>query len=261
MKISLITVSYNSAATIEDTFNSVLTQTYSDVEYIVVDGNSTDNTIDIIKEYEKRFDGKMRWVSEPDKGLYDAINKGIKMATGDIVGVIHSDDFYMYDTVLEQIVKAFTKETNIQVVFGDVRFVNPDNLQKTVRYYSSKNFTLRRFRFGFMPAHPTFFTYKSNFENLGDYKTIYTIAADFELLLRFLYIHKLPYRYLPLDMIIMRTGGLSTKSYKSNILLNKEIVKACKENGLYTNLPLVWLKYFVKIFELVKTKEDKKGGQ
>ena len=233
----------------------MLAQTYSDLEYIVVDGNSTDNTIDIIQEYEKRFDGKMRWISEPDNGLYDAINKGIQMATGDIVGIIHSDDFYAHNTVLEQVAEAFKKDTNIQAVFGDVRFVNPDDLNKTVRYYSSKKFATKRFRFGFMPAHPTFFTYKSNFEKLGYYETNYKIAADFELLLRFLYIHKLPYRYLPLDMITMRTGGLSTKSYKSNILLNKEIVKACKRNGVYTNLFLVYLKYFVKIFELVNRRE------
>jgi len=259
MKISLITVSYNSSTTIEDTFNSVLSQTYPDVEYIVVDGNSTDNTINIIKEYESRFDGKMRWISEPDNGLYDAINKGIQMATGDIVGIIHSDDFYAHNTVLEQVAETFKKDTNIQTVFGDVRFVNPDDLNKTVRYYSSKKFTPKRFRFGFMPAHPTFFTYKSNYEKVGYYETNYKIAADFELLLRFLYIHKLPYRYLPLDMIIMRTGGLSTKSYKSNILLNKEIVKACKRNGVYTNLFLVYLKYFVKIFELINRREGRKG--
>ena len=256
MKISLITVSYNSAATISDTFDSVLAQTYSDLEYIVVDGNSTDNTNDIIQEYEKRFDGKMRWISEPDNGLYDAINKGIQMATGNIVGIIHSDDFYAYNTALEKVAETFKEDTNIQAVFGDVRFVNPDDLNKTVRYYSSKKFTPKRFRFGFMPAHPTFFTYKSNFDTLGYYETNYKIAADFELLLRFLHIHKLPYRYLPLDMITMRTGGLSTKSYKSNILLNKEIVKACKRNGVYTNLFLVYLKYFVKIFELVNRRES-----
>ena len=255
MKISLITVSYNSAATISDTFDSVLAQTYSDLEYIVVDGNSTDNTIDIIQEYEKRFNGKMRWISELDNGLYDAINKGIKMATGNIVGIIHSDDFYAHNTVLEQIAETFKKDTNIQTVFGDVRFVNPDDLNKTVRYYSSKKFTPKRFRFGFMPAHPTFFAYKSNFEKVGYYETNYKIAADFELLLRFLYIHKLSYCYLPLDMITMRTGGLSTKSYKSNILLNKEIVKACKRNGVYTNLFLVYLKYFVKIFEFINKRK------
>ena len=217
MKISLITVSYNSASTISDTFESVLAQTYSDLEYIVVDGSSSDGTVEIIKEYENKFNGKLRWISQPDKGLYDAINKGIQMATGDIVGIIHSDDFYAHNTVLGQIAETFNQNTNTQVVFGDVRFVRPDNLKKTIRYYSSAKFTPKRFRFGFMPAHPTFFTYKSNFEKLGYYETNYKIAADFELLLRFLKIHKLPYRYLPLDMIIMRTGGLSTNSYKSNL--------------------------------------------
>ena len=254
MKFSLITVSFNSASSISDTFDSVLSQTYPDLEYIVIDGNSTDNTINIIKEYEVRFKGKMRWISEPDKGLYDAINKGIQMATGDIVGIIHSDDFYNQNTVLEQVVETFGISPETQTVFGDIRFVNPDNLDKTVRYYSSRKFTPKRFRFGFMPAHPTFFTYKSNFDRLGGYKINYTIASDFELLLRFLLVHKLSYRYLSVDMITMRTGGLSTKSYKSNILLNKEIVRACRENGVYTNLFFVYLKYFVKIFELINTK-------
>ena len=251
MKISLITVSYNSAATIRDTFNSVLSQTYPDVEYIIVDGNSTDNTVDIIKEYELKFNGKMRWISEPDKGLYDAINKGIKMATGDVVGVIHSDDFYNSKNIIEQVMNVFQQQKEIEVVYGDVHFVKPENLNKTVRYYSSKRFNPTQFRFGFMPAHPTFFTYKTNFKKFGYYKIDYKIAADFELLLRFLYIHKLMYHYLPLDMITMRIGGLSTKSYKSNILLNKEIVKACKKNGLYTNLLFVYSKYFRKIFEFL----------
>ncbi len=249
MKISLITVSFNSAATIRNTFESVLNQTYTDLEYIVIDGNSSDNTLDIIKEYESKFARRMRWVSETDKGLYDAINKGIKMATGDIVGLIHSDDFYNSNAIIEQIVCAFEKNKEIEVVYGDVHFVKSENLDKKIRYYSSRKFNPKQFRFGFMPAHPTFFTYKNNFEKIGYYKTDYTIAADFELLLRFLFIHKLPYQYLPLDMITMRMGGLSTKSYKSNVLLNKEIIRSCKENGIYTNLLLVYSKYFQKIFE------------
>lgn len=251
MKISLITVSFNSSATIKDTFDSVLAQTYPNIEYIVVDGKSSDNTVEIIKEYESRFNGRMHWLSQPDKGLYDAINKGIKMATGDIVGVIHSDDFYNLNSIIEQVVNTFLRKKEIEVIYGDLHFVKSENLTKTVRYYSSKRFNPKQFKRGFMPAHPTFFTYKNNFEKIGYYKTNYTIAADFELLLRFLFVHKLSYQYLPLNMITMRMGGLSTRSYKSNILLNKEIIRACRENGVYTNFLFVYSKYFRKIFEFL----------
>lgn len=253
MKLSIITVSYNSSATIQDTIESLLAQSYTNIEYIIVDGLSKDNTVDIIKEYEPRFKGRLRWVSEKDKGLYDAMNKGIRMATGDVVGIINSDDFYHKTDVIFKIADAF-KQPDVEAVFADVRFVNPDNLDKTVRYYSSKNFSPNRFRFGFMPAHPTFFTYKKFFDEFGYYKTDYKIAADYELLIRFLHTNKLNYKYLPLDVMKMRTGGASTASIKSNILLNKEIVRACRENGIKTWFPLLLFKYFIKVFELVSTK-------
>jgi len=253
MKISLVTVAFNSASTIRDTIESVLKQTYSEIEYIIVDGKSSDDTVKIIKEYEPLFNGRLRWISETDKGLYDAMNKGIRLATGDIIGIINSDDFYHRNDSIEMIANTFD-DKSIQAVFADVRFVNPTNLEKTVRYYSSKNFTIKRFRFGFMPAHPTFFTYRSYFDRYGYYKTDYKIAADYELLIRFLDNHKLRYKYLSLDIMKMRTGGISTASLKSNLILNKEIVRACRKNGIYTTLPLLYLKYFVKVFELIKTK-------
>jgi len=191
MKISIITVCYNSEKYIQSTIESVLNQTYENIEYIVIDGCSNDGTVTIIKEYESKFNGRMKWISEPDKGIYDAMNKGIKMATGDVVGILNSDDFYIENTVIEQVADTFTQNKETQIVFGDVLFVKPDNLDKTVRYYRSKNFTPKRFRFGFMPAHPTFFTYKTNFDKIGYYKIKYTIAADFELLLRFMLLNKL----------------------------------------------------------------------
>jgi len=254
LKISIITVTFNSASTLRNTLESVLVQTYPELEYIVVDGNSKDSTIEIIKEYELKFEGRMHWLSEPDKGLYDAMNKGIRMATGEIVGIINSDDFYHRNDIISEIAKAF-EEYNAQAIFADVRFVNPSNLNKTVRYYRSKNFSPKRFRFGFMPPHPTFFTYRKNFELYGYYKTDYKIAADYELLIRFLYKNRLSYKYLPLDVMKMRTGGASTASIKSNVILNKEIVRACRENGIYTNMAILMLKYIVKIWELIITKE------
>ena len=228
MRISIVTVTWNSAATLRDTIESVLKQDYKDLEYIIADGLSKDETVSIIKEYEPKFNGRMKWFSEKDKGMYDAMNKGIKMAT---------------------------RRSSDLAVYGDVRFVNDGDLDKTVRYYSSKNFAPWRFRFGFMPAHPSFYTYKHNFEKYGYYQYDYKIAADYELLTRFLYSNKLNSKYLHLDFMKMRTGGKSTANLKSNWILNKEIVRACRENGIWTCMPLLGLKYFVKVFELIFTKE------
>lgn len=253
MKISVITVTFNSGATVRNTIESVLKQNYNDYEYLVIDGGSKDNTVDIIKEYEPNFGGRMKWISEKDKGMYDGINKGIRMATGDVVGIINSDDFYHRTDVFDIINKSFEENKGIQAIYGDVRFVHPDNLEKTVRYYSCKHWKPWRFRFGFMPAHPTFFTYKENFEKYGYYQYDYHIAADYELLIRHLYTNKVPAKYVPLDFMKMRTGGRSTNGWKANVLLNKEIVRACKENGIWTCMPLLFMKYFIKVFELVKT--------
>jgi len=255
MKFSLITVAYNSSQTITDTIQSVLNQNYLNIEYIIVDGNSTDNTLEIVKAYEQQFKGRLRWISEPDKGLYDAMNKGIKMATGDIVGIINSDDFYHRNDIIEYIAHTFVEDSNLQATYADIRFVNPDNLDKTVRYYAAKRFKTWRFRFGYMPPHPSFFTYKDNFEKYGYYKTDYKIASDYELLIRFLYRNKLRCKYLAVDVMKMRTGGISTASFKSNLLLIKEDVKACKENGIYTNYFFILLKYITKVWELILTKD------
>jgi len=253
IKISIISVTYNNALTIKDTLESVLYQTYPNIEFIIVDGFSTDNTANILKEYEPKFNGRMHWISEKDTGMYDAMNKGIKMSTGEIIGIINGDDFYHRKDVIDEIAKAF-ENNEIQATIADIRFVNPNNLSKTIRYCSSKNFTVDRFRLGFMPAHPSFFTYKENYNKFGYYQTDYKIAADFELLLRFLFTYKLKYKYLSLDIMKMRTGGISTASWKSNFIINKEIVRGCRENGIYTNLFILSLKYFVKVFELIQTK-------
>lgn len=253
MKITIITVTFNSGETVRDTIESVLKQGYLNYEYLVIDGGSKDNTVDIVKEYEPQFGGRMKWISEKDKGMYDGINKGIRMATGEVVGIINSDDFYHRSDIFNIIAKSFEENKDIQAIYGDVRFVHSDNLEKTVRYYSSKHWKPWRFRFGFMPAHPTFFTYKENFEKYGYYQYDYHIAADYELLIRHLYTNKVPAKYVPVDFMKMRTGGRSTNGWKANVLLNKEIVRACKENGIWTCMPLLFMKYFIKVFELVKT--------
>ena len=155
MKISVITATYNSAATLRDTMESILRQGYTDYEYIVVDGASKDATVDIIREYEPRFEGRMRWVSEPDKGIYDAMNKGIAMATGDVVGLLNSDDFYTSDDILSTVACELSAPDAPDAIYGDVHYVNDEDLTKQVRYSSSKRFTRNRMRMGYMPAHPS----------------------------------------------------------------------------------------------------------
>lgn len=245
LKVSIITVTYNCASTLEDTIQSIRFQDYSDIEYIIVDGNSTDGTMDIIR---KNQDVISQWVSEPDQGLYDAMNKGISMATGDVVGIINSDDFYHCHDAISHVMHSFQK-VDCQCVFGDIHFVRPDNLNKTVRYYSSKRFNLGAFSWGFMPAHPTFFTYRKNFETYGNYRLDYKIAADFELMVRFLFKHRLSFHYLEMDLIKMRLGGLSTGNLKSTWIINQEDLRACRENGLKTNYIRLYSRYFRKLFE------------
>lgn len=260
LKISIVTISYNSALTIRDTIESVLSQTYPNLEYIIVDGASSDNTVAIISEYESRFNGRLRWVSEPDNGLYDAMNKGIRMATGQLVGILNSDDFYHRNDSIEIVANSFI-DKRLKAVFADVRFVTPDNLEKTVRYYSSAKFSPKRFRFGFMPAHPTFFTYKKYFDKYGYYETDYVMAADYELLIRFLYVHRLKYKYIPVDLLKMRQGGRSTASIRRKLMFDTEIVRACKSNGIYTNTLLLLFRGFEKLYEFFDTKDLKKENK
>lgn len=254
MKISLITVTYNSGNTLSTTLESVLAQNHPNIEYIIVDGASKDNTIDIIKEYEPCFQGTLKWISEPDKGLYDAMNKGIRMATGDIIGILNSDDFFTTNDVLQQVANAFEANKDIDAVYGDVHFVHPDNLEKCVRYYSSKVFCCDLMKLGFMPAHPSFYLKKECFERYGLYKTDYKIAADFEFLLRVIYKEGIRTQYLPLDMVTMRTGGASTSGFESHKRIMKEHLRAFRENGISNNALMLSLRYPFKVWELVKNK-------
>jgi glycosyltransferase involved in cell wall biosynthesis len=259
MKISIITIAYNSEKTINNTLDSVLSQNYDNFEYIIIDGNSKDSTLYILESYRDLFSKKFInyiIVSENDNGIYDAMNKGIRMSSGDIIGILNSDDFYSNNSVLSEVVQQFNN-TKTECVFADVRFVKNNDLGKTVRYYSSAKFNPKNFKYGFMPAHPTFFTFKKNYDKFGFYKIDYRIAADYELLVRFLYTHKLSYSYIPKALTIMRVGGVSTRSFISNYILNKEIVRCCNENGIKTNMCILFFKYFIKIFELINTRNDK----
>ena len=247
MKVSIITVVYNGQATIADAIRSVLSQDYPDIEYIVIDGASTDGTQKIVQSFSDRI---TKFISEPDRGIYDAMNKGIALATGEIIGILNADDFYADRTIISHVVEQF-QHNSVDSIFGDLIYVRSDNLEKVVRYYSSAKFHPRQFAYGWMPAHPTFFVKRSAYEQYGLFKTDYKIAADYEILTRFLAKHQLSYRYLPKVMVKMRTGGVSTTNWKSNWILNREIIRGCAENGIHTNLPKVLSKYFTKVFQLV----------
>jgi glycosyltransferase involved in cell wall biosynthesis len=247
MKISIITATYNSAATVAGTLESVAAQTHANIEHICVDGLSKDNTVDIIKS----FPHVAKWVSEKDKGLYDAINKGIALATGDVVGVLNSDDFFPTPDVMAAVAAEFER-ANTDMVYGDIAFVKPGNLEKIIRLYSSAKFKPRKFAYGYMPAHPSCYIKKSCYGQYGLYQHDYKIAADYELLMRMMFTHKISSSYLNKIFVYMRTGGVSNQTLKSRYTLNKEIVRACKENGVNTNMALLSLKYINKIGEYIK---------
>ena len=246
--ISIITATYNSAETINDTIKSVLCQTNKDFEYIIVDGGSTDETIDIVKSYESEFSGRLKWVSEKDKGIYDAMNKGIKMASGDIIGILNSDDYYTSDDILQTIADAF-KCQDVDAIYGDIHFIKDGDPDKCVRYYSSRMFSPFWLRFGFMPAHPSFYCKREVFEKSGLYRLDYKIGSDYEMMVRLFRKYKISSRYVPKDFVTMRTGGASNSNLNSRLTLIKEDVRACRDNGIYTNELFVCLKFLYKIFE------------
>lgn len=249
MTISIITATYNSASTVRYTFDSILSQTNHDIDYIVVDGGSQDGTVDIIKEYEKRFDGRMRWISEKDNGIYDAMNKGIRMAKGGLIGILNSDDFFTSDDVLYTVAENLTED--LDAVYGDIHFVQPDNLNKCVRYYSSRNFRPWAVRFGYMPAHPSFYIRRCIYERYGLYSLEYKIAADFDMIVRLFCKYKIRAKYIEKDFVTMRTGGISTSKISHRILITREDARACRSNGIYSNFLFCSIKYLTKVFEFL----------
>lgn len=257
MKISVITATFNSGRTVRDTIESVLGQTYNDIEYIVVDGKSHDNTMEIVRGYEPRFGGRLRWVSEPDKGIYDAMNKGLTMAKGDVVGILNSDDFYTSTDVLEQVAKAMADE-RVDAVYGDVHYVDANNLGKYVRYYSSHLFHRSWMRFGFMPAHPSFYCRSKVYEQFGTFDLSYKVAADFENLLRLIFVHRIRTRYIPKDFVTMRTGGASSSGLRSHRQIMHDHLRALRQNGVYSNLFFLCIRYPYKIFEIALTRLNRK---
>lgn len=248
MKVSIITITYNSEATLEDTIRSVLDQTYPDVEYIVVDGGSTDKTLSIINAYKSRI---AKVISEKDNGLYDALNKGISLATGDLIGILHSDDFYTGSTVIEHIVKVIS-ESDADAAYADLYYVDKNDTNTIHRKWKSGSYKHGMFRNGWMPPHPTFFAKRSCYEVFGSFNLSLVSAADYELMLRFIHRHRIRLAYLPEFIIKMRVGGKSNVSLQNRIRANKEDRKAWKINGLKPHLLTLYLKPLRKIVQLFK---------
>ena len=248
MKISIITVCYNSAKTIEKTFQSVQSQTYKNIEYIVVDGMSSDPTSDII---ENNKDIISKYVSESDKGLYDAMNKGIQLATGDIIGILNSDDIFTDDYVLENIAK-FHSENNIEASVGNIIQFNEEG--KTVRKYTAKNWNPEKLKIGFMPPHPSIFFKKELFNKFGDYQLDFIIAADYELITRFFLKHNISWKFSNITTTSMLIGGVSSSGVSSYQLISKEIKKAMIINNINFSYLQVKLRFFWKIIGFLKKK-------
>lgn len=246
MQVSIITVAWNSAATITDTLRSVLNQTYKDIDYWIIDGQSTDGTIEIVRQWQPRFNGRLHLISEKDAGLYDAINKGIRYCAGDIVGILNSDDFFTSDMVIQMVVDNFTER--VDAVYGDVHFVKNDNLLKSIRYYSGQSFRRWMLRFGFMPPHPAFYVRRMVYETCGNYDASYKISADFEFMVRSVFVHRITTKYIPLDCVTMRVGGASTRSLRSHLVGTEEDLLACKQNQIKTCRLFVYSKYFLKLY-------------
>ncbi len=246
LKISVITVAFNAAKTIAETLNSVISQTHNNIEYIVIDGNSTDDSLLIINQY-KEFLSLV--ISEPDKGLYDAMNKGISLATGEIIAILNADDIYENNEVLSNICKIMSAN-NSDAVIGDVIFFNKRNPKKSIRRYDSSYFSPSKIQYGWMPAHPAMFLKRSVYERFGLYKTDYKIAADFEFVARVFSRNAIKYSYVPQVFVRMQTGGISTGSWQNRFLLNFECLRACRENKIDTNILMILSRYPRKIFEI-----------
>ncbi len=249
MKISIITVVRNGADTIASAIESVLAQDWEEVEHVVVDGASSDATVSVVKAYAARHPERIKWISEPDSGIYDAMNKGLRLSTGEVVGILNADDFYHRTDALRLVAQALTQEPRVQAVYADVRMVNPDRLDRAVRRYRSGHFRPWMFRLAMMPAHPTFFTYRATFERYGLYRTDLPIAADFEMLVRLLSVHRLPSRHIPEELLTMRTGGISDSGFATKMEINRQDLKALSLHGIRSCHALLWLRYPVKILQ------------
>ena len=250
MKISIVTISYNSVDTIEDTLKSVISQDYDNVEYIIVDGGSKDGTLDVINRFK---DNIQTIISEKDKGIYDAMNKGIQAAEGDVIGILNSDDIYQNTNILSLVIDAFSNSDKIDAVYGDIEYVDRLNLSKRLRLWNAGAYKPNSFKWGWMPPHPAFFIKKSKYIEFGSYLLGLGSSADYELMLRMIVKHKIKISYLPVIITKMRMGGISNKSFKNRVEANKNDRLAWKVNDLKPFWITLWLKPVRKIGQFIRT--------
>ncbi len=248
MIVSIITAVLNNKELIEYCIKSVINQTYQNIEYIIIDGGSTDGTIEVMKRYEDKI---TKWISEPDKGIYDALNKGIKLASGEIIGFLHADDVYANDEVIEKVANVFIKY-NVDSCYGDLQYVDKNNTDKIIRYWKSQPYRDGLFRKGWMPPHPTFFVKREVYEKYGFFNTDFKIAADYELMLRFFEKHKITTYYIPEVLIKMRLGGVSNRSLTNLITKTTEDYRAWKVNSLKRSFYTIPFKNLSKIPQFFK---------
>ncbi len=246
MKISIITATYNSAATIKDTLTSIRQQDHPDIEHIIIDGGSTDSTASIVSG----FPHVAKWLSEKDNGIYDAMNKGIALATGDVIGILNSDDIYTGPSVLSTIARAFA-DPAVKTAYADLQYVRPDNPDKIIRTWRTGTFRKRNFYYGWMPPHPTFFVRKEVYEQAGMFNLNLRSAADYELMLRILVKMEMTAYYLPRVIVKMRVGGMSNSSIKNRLRANKEDRLAWKLNDLRPYFFTLYLKPLRKIHQFI----------
>lgn len=248
MKISIITIAYNSEDTIEDTILSVINQTYKNIEYIIVDGGSTDKTIEIIEKYKENI---QTFISEPDKGIYDAMNKGIRLATGELIGILNSDDFYANKNVIKNIAEHIKENDSI---YADLVYVDRKDTDKVIRYWKSGEYKKNAFLKGWMPPHPTFFLKKAIYEQYGTYNLSLKSAADYELMLRVLHKEKITTIYYPEIITKMRVGGQSNASISNRLKANKEDRKAWDINNIDPKFYSLYLKPLRKVSQFIRKK-------
>lgn len=248
MKVSIITVSYNSEKTIQDTISSVLNQSYTDIEYIIIDGGSNDKTAEIVRKYGNKIS---KFVSEKDSGIYDAMNKGIKIATGEVIGTLNADDLYANTQVVSEVVSAMSKN-EADVCWGDLVYVKSDDLNKIIRNWKSSDYGVGKFKNGWHPPHPTFFVKKEIYKKYGYFDQQFKIAADYELMLRFLEKYKVRSCYIPSVLVKMRLGGVSNRNLKNIMQANLESYKAWQVNGLKVNPLRIILKPLSKLGQYFK---------
>lgn len=249
MKVSIITITYNSSATVEDTLRTVVSQDYPNLEYIIIDGKSKDKTLEIVERYKH---GISKVISEKDKGLYDALNKGIKHATGDIIGMLHSDDLYANDQVISKVVKKFEEDPSTEGVYADLVFVNRSDVSKVMRTWNSGDYEEDDFLRGWMPPHPTFFVKKECYEKFGGFNTELKLSADYELMLRLIHKNKIKLAYLNEVIVKMRMGGVSNVSFFVKLKANLEDKMAWKLNGVKPGALTMLLKPLRKIGQYFK---------